>query len=123
MILADTSVWVHHLRRGDNDLVELLHSGLAACHPFVLGELACGGIRNRKDFLGWLATLPALPKADDAEVLDFIDRHHLMNLGLGLIDVHLLASCRLAGAALWTTDKTLATAASRLDLSWAPRSD
>jgi hypothetical protein len=114
VILVDTSVWVHHLRKGDDHLAELLHAGEVASHPFVIGELACGGIRNREVFLALLSALPVLAKAEDAEVLDFIDHHRLMGRGLGLIDVHLLASCMLAGAGLWTRDRRLAQAAARL---------
>lgn len=114
MILADTSVWVGHLRQRDEQLSELLHAGDVACHPFVVGELACGTIRNRDEFLTLLSALPTLAKADDAEVLDVIERHQLMGTGLGLIDVHLLASCMLDGAGLWTHDKRLAATATRV---------
>ena len=114
MILVDTSVWIEHLRKSDEGLVELLHSGEVACHPFVIGELACGGIRNRDVFLELLSALPALKKAEDDEVLDFIGRHGLMNRGIGLVDVHLLASCMLSGIGLWTRDGRLAEAAGRL---------
>lgn len=116
MILVDTSVWVDHLRDGVHALVELLHAGEVACHPFVVGELACGSIRNRQEFLTLLSALPAVPKAEDAEVLEFIEGGRLMGSGLGLIDVHLLASCRLAGASLWTRDGKLAQAAARLGI-------
>jgi len=114
VILVDTSVWVDHLRTGDEALKELLHAGEAACHPFVLGELACGPLRGRARFLALLSALPSLPKAEDAEVLDFIDRRRLAGRGLGWVDVHLLASCMLAGIRLWTRDKKLADVASRL---------
>lgn len=87
------------------------------CHPFVVGELACGGIRHRQEFLTLLSALRSLPKADDEEVLDLIDRHRLMGKGVGLVDVHLLASCLLAGVPLWTYDKPLAEAARQLGIS------
>lgn len=117
MIFVDTSVWVDHPREGDEGLAGLLHAERVVCHPFVLGELACGGIRNCKTILDLLSALPALVKVEDAEVLDFIDRHRLMGNGMGLIDVHLLASCMLAGAELWTRDRKLAEAAARLGCS------
>jgi predicted nucleic acid-binding protein len=116
VVLVDTSVWGDHLRAGDDDLAELLHAGDVACHPFVVGELACGRLRNRDEILTLLSSLPVLPKAGDAEVLDFIARQHLMGRGLGLVDVHLLASCRLAHAPLWTRDRNLAKAAADLGL-------
>ena len=121
MILVDTSVWVDHLRVGDAKLVGLLGGGEAACHPFVLGELACGNIRNRREILTLLAALPAVAKAQDAEVIEFIDQHQLMGKGLGLIDVHLLASCMLDGARLWTRARRLAGVASRLGLDGGTR--
>ncbi len=116
MVLVDTSVWVDHLRRGDNALAQMLRAGEVACHPFVIGELACGRLRNRGEILTLLVALPATPKAEDDEILEFIDDHRLAGKGLGLIDVHLLASAALAGLGLWTRDKTLASAASRLGL-------
>ncbi len=117
MILVDTSVWVDHLRRGNSQLAELLLTDQVVCHPFVIGELACGGIRNRAEVLGLLSALQPLPKVEDGESLDFIEHHRLMGKGLGLIDVHLLASCALAGVGLWTRDKKLAQAASWLGLT------
>lgn len=116
MILVDTSVWVNHLRQSNAILAGLLEAGEVARHPFVLGELACGGIRNRAEVLALLAALPSLPKAEDDEVLAFIEAHRLMNKGLGLIDAHLLASCALAGVSLWTADAKLAAAAAELRL-------
>ncbi len=116
MILIDTSVWVNHLRRGDPAVVRLLQSGEAACHPFVIGELACGNIQNRAEILGLLRTLPLLPKVSDEELLLFIDSHRLMGKGLGLIDIHLLASCQMARAHLWTRDKNLAAMSLSLGL-------
>src|SRR5882672_8215755 len=44
--LVDTSVWVDHLRAGNRTLVSLLHDAEVLTHPFVIGELACGQIRN-----------------------------------------------------------------------------
>lgn len=118
MVLVDTSVWIDHLRKGETHLVELLHGEHVVCHPFIIGELACGNIQRREVILALLSALPTLTKADDAEVLNFIDLHRLMNQGLGLIDVHLLASCVLAGDRLWTRDRRLGTAAARLALAY-----
>ncbi len=117
MILVDTSVWVDHLRKGDGKLADLLDAGEVACHPFVIGELACGGIRNRVKFLTLLSALPSLEKGEDEEVLFLIERRRLHGRGLGLIDVHLLASCMLAGVPLWTRDAKLAAAARSLALT------
>jgi len=121
MILVDTSVWVDHLRLGDEELAALLEADEAACHPFVIGELACGNIRNRAELLELLSALPQLSKAQDGEVIEFIGRHRLMGKGLGLIDVHLLASCAIARVGLWTRDGRLSKAASGLGLAQGPK--
>jgi len=116
-MLVDTSVWVDHLRHGDEELADLLRADEVACHPFVIGELACGNLRRRDQLISHLAALRSLPKAEDSEVLDFLHRHDLMGKGLGLIDIHLLVSCALAGVGLWTRDKRLAQAASIVELA------
>ena len=117
MILVDTSVWVDHLRRRDDALVALLEAGEVACHPFIVGELACGGIQNRPEILSLLLALPSLTEAEDDEVLAFIDHHRLMGRGLGLIDVHLLASAMLDGILLWTRDTKFGNVATELELN------
>ena len=120
MILADTSVWIDHLRKGLPALAAALEEGRVMMHPFVLGELACGNLRNREEVLQLLSDLPAAPTVTEREVLGFIDRRALMGRGIGYIDVHLLASAALAGAAgLWTRDKRLATVAADLELALA----
>ena len=120
MILVDTSVWVDHLRAGVPALGAALERGEILTHPFVLGELACGSLKNRGEVLRLLGDLPAAPMATDTEALDFIERRVIMGRGIGYIDVHLLASVVLAGAAqLWTRDKRLAAVAKDLKLTHA----
>lgn len=111
MVLVDTSVWVEHLRRGEPRLASLLGTADVLCHPFIVGELACGNLRNRREILGLLAALPSLRKAADDEVLLFIERNGMQGKGLGLIDMHLLVSCALAGKPIWTLDRKLGKAA------------
>ena len=111
MTLVDTSVWIDHLHRSDEELVRRLHDGRVVCHPFVVGELACGVLRDREAMLAFLSNLPTVAKADDDELLLFIDSHRLMGKGMGLVDVHLLASCLLSGVNLRTHDGNLARAA------------
>lgn len=120
MILVDTSVWVDHLRAGVPALAALLDGGQVLMHPMVLGELACGAVHNRQEVLGLLAKLPSAPSATGAEALGFIERHAFMGRGIGYVDVHLLASAALAGAArLWTRDKRLVAVAEDLKLAYA----
>lgn len=97
-------------------LASLLAGEKVHCHSFVIGELACGHLRNRAEILRLLAALPAAERAEDDEVIRFIDRHRLQGRGLGLIDMHLLASCTLSQSALWTFDAKLAKAAGELGL-------
>jgi hypothetical protein len=118
MILADTSLWVEQLRRPNGPLTAALDAGVIVMHPFVIGELACGNLRNRHTLLELWSDLPSAPTATDSEALQFIERHALAGKGLGYVDVHLLASTALSGGAkLWTTDRPLAAAAARLRLA------
>ena len=118
MILVDTSVWIDHLRAGDAELVALLNGSQVLMHPFVLGELACGNLRNRTEVLALLRDLPGAALANDEEVLFFIERHALMGRGIGYVDAHLLAAVTLEGVAkIWTRDKRLRTGADALGLA------
>jgi len=120
LILADTSVWVDHLRRGDAQLAEFLERGAVVMHPFVIGEIACGSLADRSSILQLLQDLPMAVAADSDEVLGFIERHSLHGKGLGYVDVHLLASVALTdGTKLWTRDKRLRVAAHDLDCARA----
>ena len=114
MKLVDTSVWVDHLRNGNEVLRELLLKDEVACHPMVIGELACGNLKRRKELLALLHALPRVECVSDDEVLFFIDQHRLSGRGLGLVDVHLLASCLLSHTPLWTLDGRLQQAANDL---------
>lgn len=116
MVLADTSVWITHFRSGNPRLKSLLADGKVACHPFIVGELACGLLQNREEILSLLQTLPAATQAEHEEVLRLIEMHRLMGLGLGYVDVHLLASALLSGIPLWTEDRQLRKAALTLEV-------
>lgn len=115
MILVDSSQRVDHLRRGDAQLVDLLERADVILHPFVVGEMACGSLRDRLSILELLQDLPGAAVAEGEEVLGFVERHHLHGKGIGVVDVHLLASVALTeGAKLWTRDKRLRLAAQAL---------
>jgi len=118
MILVDTSVWIDHLRTGDAQLADSLQNSQILTHPFVIGELACGNLHNRKEVLKLLDDLPKAPVASNEEILQFIESNRLMGRGVGFIDVHLLASTRLADEVLiWTHDKRLQKVARELKLT------
>ncbi len=116
MVLVDTSIWVAHFRKGDSHLQELLVDEQVLCHPFILGELACGGLKNRKEIISLLKALPGAITAETDEILEFIEHQKLIGVGIGLVDVHLLASALLTKALLWTSDRSLRAAATRLNI-------
>jgi predicted nucleic acid-binding protein len=116
-VLVDTSVWIDHLRRGNDLLADRLRGGEVWTHPFVIGELACGTLERRREILGLLAALPHTPLLDHQEALEFVEAHQLMAQGLGWVDVHLLASARLGRVSVWTLDRRLDSAARRLRLA------
>ncbi len=117
MIIVDTSVWIDHFRHTDVRLVNALENEEVLVHPFVIGELACGNLHSRENVLELLRHLPPAPSVTDDEVLRFIDSRSLGGRGIGLVDVHLLASTALQGSArLWTHDRPLASVAERMRL-------
>jgi predicted nucleic acid-binding protein len=117
MTLVDTSVWVEHLRRGNARVKGLLSGGEVLCHPFVLGELACGNLQKRRQVLALVSALPVAELASHEEVLHLVETHQLFGRGLGWVDVHLLASAFVSKCGLWTLDKPLVTAARRLGIA------
>lgn len=119
MVLVDTSVWIDHLRMGDAKLADLLQAGLVRCHPMILGELACGNLKNRSEVLNLLSNLNPAIEANHNEVLQVIERYNLMGKGIGFVDAHLLAACMLTGETkLWTRDKRLANVAQAIGLGY-----
>ncbi len=121
MILVDTSVWVGHLRAHDHELAQLIDAGAVYTHPYVIGEIALGQLRQRVIVLKSLQALPRVTAATDAEVSRFIERRALFGRGIGYVDVCLLAAVSLtAHAWLWTNDRKLAAVASDLGLAAAP---
>ncbi len=114
MVLVDTSVWVSHFRDGNDELASLLDDGKVLCHPLIVGELACGNLKDRAVILSFLQLLPMSIEAEHAEVLSFIDDNRLMGKGIGYVDAHLIASAVLTGVPIWTLDKKLAQTADSL---------
>jgi predicted nucleic acid-binding protein len=121
VILVDTSVWVDHLRASHTALAALLDAGMVLAHPFVIGELALGNLRQRDIVLSALSDLSTATVATDTEVLHFIDQHALFGRGIGYVDAHLLAAVQLTpGAGLWTNDRRLHAVAVQLELAMTP---
>jgi predicted nucleic acid-binding protein len=115
--LVDTSVWVAHLRTGNDHLADLLRAGQVFSHPFVIGEVACGHLRNRRKILTLLAALPQVSIAEHGEVMTLLESSHLFGRGLGWVDLHLLTSALLSRCALWTLVRPLQHAAIALKVS------
>ncbi len=116
MTLVDTSVWVQHLRTGSERLRSLLVDEQVFCHLFVMGELACGTMRERQEVLDLLKALPQARVAEHEEVLQFLEGRQLYGRGLGWVDAHLLASTVLTGCTFWTLDRPLRRAAIALKI-------
>jgi predicted nucleic acid-binding protein len=118
MILADTSIWVDHFRRGDLRLSRFLDRGEIVMHPFVIGELALGFVPKIAEMMEDLRTLPEAMVANSDEILEFIARRKLSGSGVGYVDAHLLAAAALAPETfVWTRDKRLHAAAQSLSLA------
>jgi hypothetical protein len=121
-ILADTSVWIKHFREGQTHLISLLEQGLIACHPYIIGELACGSLKNRSEIIGLLEALPKAKVLEHTEVMEFVETQKLMSLGIGYVDTHLLGSSLLSDTLLWTFDKSLVKAAKALNTNYKIKS-
>ena len=120
MILVDTSIWIDHLAASDLVLVNLLTEGRVATHPYVIGEISLGSLRDRSVVLSALLDLPSVPVATPEETFYLIERERLFNRGIGYVDTSLLASARLLpGVTIWTRDKRLKKVADELGLSAA----
>ncbi len=118
MVLVDTSVWVAHLRTGKIGLETLLNDGHVVCHPFVVGELACGNLINRSEILSLLQALPMAAHVEHEEVMQFIENHKLMGKGLGYMDMHLLTSAVLDDVPVWTMDRKLNRISLKLGIAY-----
>ncbi|CAN5146229.1 PIN domain-containing protein [soil metagenome] len=114
MILADTSVWVQHFRRGIPAFATALEAGSILMHPVVIGELATGNLAHRQQTLADLRRLPGTKVGTTEECLVFIETHQLHGRGIGWNDVQLLVAAKLSHDPLWTLDVRLAAAAAEL---------
>lgn len=118
MILADTSIWIDHLRKTSAQLLALLDARELLMHPFIIGELAVGSIRDRTAMLVELNLLPKITVSANGNVILFISKHHLYGAGISYIDAHLLVAVHGAkNVQLWTRDKRLHAASTRLNIA------
>ena len=103
-------------------MVQLLELNLVFVHPWVIGELASGNLRNRAELLEYLANLNQVKQASDSEVMEFIERNKLYGRGAGWVDLHLLASAHLTHCLIWTMDRRLAEIARDMKIAFTPLS-
>jgi len=120
MILADTSLWIQHLRVGHPTFKAMLDRKRISMHWVVIGELASGNLPQRAAFLASLAIIPKSKNGSSEECLAFIENHKLYGRGLGWNDVQLLVAARLSGNLLWTFDTRLAAASVELGVGYQP---
>ncbi len=118
MVLVDTSIWIDHFRKSNPHLIELLNNGFVACHPLIIGELACGNLKQRNKIISLLKTLPKTKTVDNDEILYFIEERKLMGKGIGIVDMYLLTSTILTNVVLWTADKRLKSVADLLNVQF-----
>ncbi|HOS40741.1 MAG TPA: PIN domain-containing protein [Spirochaetota bacterium] len=117
MLIADTSIWIDHLRYGNQHLSELLQEGRVLGHHFVTGELACGSLKNRKEIISLLQALPQAPIVNEREIVQLIERMSLYGRGIGFVDANLIASAITCGCRIWTYDKKLHSIALENDIA------
>ena len=119
MILVDTSVWIDHLRRPEQELIRRLREGRVLMHAMIVGELACGNLNSRHERMREWQALPQIPVLSHMDVLTAIDARAWSGKGLGFVDVHLLASVlQREDTALWTRDKRLRCLAGALNIAY-----
>lgn len=117
MILVDTSVWIDHLRSAEVTLQELLLSDDVVTHPLIRLELALGSIANREMILADLARLPQVQVAKTEELFHLVELRKLYRRGIGITDLHLLASALIdKSISIWTRDRRLGDIADELGL-------
>jgi predicted nucleic acid-binding protein len=119
-VLVDTSVWINHLHRTQPELVALLRDTLVVMHPAVIGELACGTIPNRQEFLALWLSLPRVASVSFEEAMGLLEKRTLWKRGLGWTDLQLLASALISRTLLWTLDRRLRHTADQLLVSFKP---
>jgi predicted nucleic acid-binding protein len=122
VILADTSIWIDHLRRGISEFGRLAARVDLLMHPFVLTEIALGSLPDRRMTLRFLGRLIRPNVADVEQIAILIERQKLYGSGLGFVDVSLLASALVTpDCEVWTRDRRLAEAATRLGVGFSGR--
>ena len=120
MIVADTSVWIDHLRTINPHMSMLLNDGVVLQHTFIVGELSVGNLPDRANTLAILRGIIRIPVPPEEKYYEFLERERLAGSGLGFVDINILAALdRQPGIRLWTRDKRLAEHATRLGFAYS----
>ena len=117
MVIVDSSIWIGHLKQSNKHLSQLLQEDLVMIHPLIIGELACGSMKKRGEFLSLLKLLPVCQIPTYDECLSFLEEEALFGKGIGWVDINILAASRLSSGTVWTFDKRLHLAAERLKIA------
>ena len=121
LILADTSIWVDHIRASNPNLIDLIRKERLVVHPLVIGEVVLGNLPRWETTLAWLRGLPSVQPVSDEELYRTIAQQALQGSGLGVVDAHLLGAVLLRPELrLWSRDRRLSDHAKRMDRSWLP---
>ena len=121
-ILIDTNIWIEHFKSENEEVSALLEAGRVVMHPFIVAELALGGLRDRMMTLASLEFIPELPVAELHEVRQLIEVRKLYTQGIGLVDAYLIASLIIVQTptSLWTDDDGLTRVAEKLGFLATP---
>ena len=118
MVLVDSSVWIEHFKNAEIRLLDLLHNNQVLVHEMVIGELMLGTIKQRNLVIALLNDMTSAHVARHQELMHFVSQNNLYEQGIGWVDCHLLASCKITPeATLWTMDKRLAAMAQKLHIA------
>ena len=115
-VLIDTSVWCAHFRKAQPPLLAMLENGLVVSHEFIVGELALSMSAEHLGVLEDIADMGFLPTVTLHEYMQFVTNYRIAGRRIGFVDTHLLASCKLSDAGLWTLDTHLRAAAKDCDI-------
>jgi predicted nucleic acid-binding protein len=121
MVLVDTSVWIRFLTGKESyatNLAALLSRDEVAGHEMVFGELLIGDRGGRRKLLDSYLKMHQAPTVPHSEVVDFVRARKLFGLGVGWIDVHILASAVVSRMQIWTADPRFAVAAKDLHVAF-----
>lgn len=117
LVIVDTNVWIHHLRKTNERLVSLLEEDRVAAHPMIIAELYLGQLREKEQLVHFLSFLPNCSVLSGKEIFFLISKNDLAGTGLGYVDAHLVGSALTDNCYIWTFDKALRRESQRLGLN------